>query len=518
MNQARSHKLAPPPTVSPPPPLLQPTSPSQPPPSKRSRTAASSSSSSGSCPRLFALLASLFGTATNSSKSNSFLESNKINTTTITPTTNNNSQQQQQQQQQHALTLEIPSLQPHHPHAARLSPSPSPPTTPPNTTIIFPNLDSAGIGMARNLTASPLFAQASATVDYDILSVCLHGPQDKLASPPVAALAVYVSSLAAVARLKETQPHLVESVVAVAGLGVGEYAALTYAGVLSFDDGVALVNEAYSFTPPTTLHSPDTSPKHGTPSKPPAAAFLKCGMLSVVGLDTQAVKQIVADTANVHLSAHLFPNGVMLSGEVGALREAQKMASSRGASKVHMLPVDGGFHSPLMADVAPRLSKALAATSLKTLKDDTSIRVFSNVTGGMHNLHDAKSVKALLLRQLTEPLQWESILRALCDPENDLATAVAAARGASLTATNSVATTINPTAAASPSMLCPAPPSPPRLLSNGTTAYTATTTTCGNGSVVGGQLVVVSHTPHIQTMLRRANARAWRTRGVAVDV
>jgi [acyl-carrier-protein] S-malonyltransferase len=49
-----------------------------------------------------------------------------------------------------------------------------------------------------------------------------------------------VTSLAALERLRVDNPHAVEQCAATAGFSVGEYAALVFAGVLSFEEGVCV--------------------------------------------------------------------------------------------------------------------------------------------------------------------------------------------------------------------------------------------------------------------------------------
>ena len=397
--------------------------------------------------------------------------------------------------------------------------------------IIFPGLHQQTVGLGAAAVdgcpaAHALFDEASRILNYDLLDVCLHGPQERLDDTRVASVAVYVASLAAAAKLRRDQPHVVQSAVAAAGLGVGEYAALTFAGVLPFADGVRLVHAAYAamadaagVEAPTPAPAAALLPRRTTRATAAAAAAAaapagsepaaeSAGMLSIVGLSHEQVSTIVDEvrrllpSATLAVSARLFPMGVTLSGEAGAPAGGQKLASSRGASKAIRLPDPGGFHSTLMQPAAPALVRALSAVSWQP-PPPSPVHVFSNATGGVHDLGDPARIQALLLRQLTEPLQWESILGALCDSavppaerrsadDDSLATAITTAR-ASLPATPATPPrdgggSVSPT---------PPPPPPPAS---------------------PWRLVAVSHTPHAATMVRRVNPRAWRTRGVAVDI
>ena len=50
--------------------------------------------------------------------------------------------------------------------------------------------------------------------------------------------ALYVAGLAAVEKLRAEEPAAVEQCSAAAGLSLGEYCALVFAGALSFEDGL----------------------------------------------------------------------------------------------------------------------------------------------------------------------------------------------------------------------------------------------------------------------------------------
>jgi [acyl-carrier-protein] S-malonyltransferase len=54
--------------------------------------------------------------------------------------------------------------------------------------------------------------------------------------------AIYVASLAALEKLKEERPEVVESCDVAAGLSLGEYTALAFAGAMTFEDGLKLVH------------------------------------------------------------------------------------------------------------------------------------------------------------------------------------------------------------------------------------------------------------------------------------
>ncbi len=86
-----------------------------------------------------------------------------------------------------------------------------------------------------------MLTTAKTILGYDIEQLCLEGPTDKLNLTEYAQPALLIADLAAVELLKHTHPKVAGRVSAVAGLSLGEYAALCFAGVLSFEDTLRLV-------------------------------------------------------------------------------------------------------------------------------------------------------------------------------------------------------------------------------------------------------------------------------------
>src|SRR5436309_9707038 len=112
--------------------------------------------------------------------------------------------------------------------------------------FLFPGQGAQTVGMgAAACQSSPaakqLFDQAADILGYDLLAVCTNGPAERLNATDVSQPAIYVASLAALETLKASDPAAVEACAATAGLSLGEYTALTFAGSLSFADGLRVV-------------------------------------------------------------------------------------------------------------------------------------------------------------------------------------------------------------------------------------------------------------------------------------
>jgi len=107
--------------------------------------------------------------------------------------------------------------------------------------LLFPGQGTQFVGMGKNLLVFPqvveMFEAASEILKYNLLKLCLEGPKSKLDQTIYSQPAIFVCSLGAIEKLKEEQLSAIENCMAVAGYSIGEFAALTFAGCFSFEQG-----------------------------------------------------------------------------------------------------------------------------------------------------------------------------------------------------------------------------------------------------------------------------------------
>src|SRR5258708_14303538 len=118
----------------------------------------------------------------------------------------------------------------------------------PKIRVLFPGPGTQVVGMGRQVyqtvpAARQLFDEAASVLGYPLTDVCFNGPPGRLNSTAVCQPAIFVCSLAALELLRAQQPAVVEACAGTAGLSLGEYTALTFAGVLEFREGLALVQK-----------------------------------------------------------------------------------------------------------------------------------------------------------------------------------------------------------------------------------------------------------------------------------
>src|SRR5438445_11554496 len=114
------------------------------------------------------------------------------------------------------------------------------------TAFLFPGQGAQSVGMGKQLyeglpAARRLFDEAAQILGYNLAQICFQGPAERLNSTVISQPAIFVASLAALEGLRAGEPEIEATCVAAAGLSLGEYTALVFAGALSFRDGLGVV-------------------------------------------------------------------------------------------------------------------------------------------------------------------------------------------------------------------------------------------------------------------------------------
>ena len=234
----------------------------------------------------------------------------------------------------------------------------------PRTAFLFPGQGAQTVGMAAALcqslpAANDLFARASAVLGYDLLAVCTNGPAEKLNATDVSQPAIFVASLAALEQLKASEPDAPAAVTATAGLSLGEYTALAFAGTLSFEDGVKLVQARGR-------------------AMQAAAEATPSGMASVLGMELPDVEALVSEARGadtLEVANLLCPGNTAVSGSIAAIERFEQLCAQKGGIRTVRLAVAGAFHTKLMRPADERLAESLASAALYAPR----IPVWSNV-------------------------------------------------------------------------------------------------------------------------------------------
>ena len=265
----------------------------------------------------------------------------------------------------------------------------------PRPAFLFPGQGAQTVGMGRQLAQSlpaarGVFDRANEILGYDLAQICFAGPAEKLDSTVYSQPALFVTSLAALEWLKANKPDVVDSAAAAAGLSLGEYTALVFAGVMTFEDGLRVVQQRGQ----AMQDAADATPS---------------GMVSILGLDREKIESLCEQARGpgevLQLANLLCPGNIVVSGHKTACAKVAEMANAAGAMKTIPLAVAGAFHTPIMESAASRLTAALAAVTLRKPR----IPVVSNVDAQPHD--DPEAIRQLLVKQLVSPVRWEDSQR-----------------------------------------------------------------------------------------------------------
>ncbi len=260
--------------------------------------------------------------------------------------------------------------------------------------FLFPGQGAQSVGMGKQLAdslpaAQRLFERAGAVMGYDLAKVCFEGPEEELDSTVISQPALFVTSLAALESLRSESPDVVLSSEMTAGLSLGEYTAMVFAGVMEFEDALKVV-------------------KCRGEAMQQASDAVPSGMISILGLERVQVEQICDEARQddiLQVANLLCPGNIAISGSNAALERAAEAALKAGAMKAIPLAVAGAFHTPIMQPAVDRLTAALADVPMKAPK----IPVVSNVDAQPHE--DPEEIRQLLIRQVCSPVLWEKSMR-----------------------------------------------------------------------------------------------------------
>ena len=265
------------------------------------------------------------------------------------------------------------------------------------TAFLFPGQGAQTVGMGRELyeslpAARDLFDRAAEILAYDLAEVCFNGPSEKLNATDHSQPGLFVSSLAALESLRAETPQILEDCSATAGLSLGEYTALVFAGVLEFEAALRVVQE------------------RGLAMQA-AAEAVASGMVSVLGMELAQLQELIdqqrGPNETLQIANLLCPGNLIVSGDQAACQRLAEAATEAGAMKVLPLAVAGAFHTPIMQPAVDRLTTSLQEASFQTPR----IPVISNVDAQPHQ--DPEEIRELLIQQVVSPVLWEDSMKYL---------------------------------------------------------------------------------------------------------
>ena len=272
------------------------------------------------------------------------------------------------------------------------------------TGIVFAGQGAQYSGMGKDLYDS--YPQAKEIFDLagdQIKEWCFEGDAETLKQTHVTQPTIYTVSMAAYkALLAELEKNGLSDkleIDAVAGFSLGEYSALTAAGVIpKISEGVEIVAQR------GTLMQEAGRDEDGNAKGTMAAALGK--REKILDLVEQAREDGILEGVNFNS-----PKQTVVAGDKAAVARFAELAKENRIKAIP-LSVSTAFHSPMMIPAAEKLKDVLRQAELKM----PEITVYADVTADdIMKDYDGGDLKDYLVeimaKQAMSPVYWEEIIR-----------------------------------------------------------------------------------------------------------
>ena len=200
-------------------------------------------------------------------------------------------------------------------------------------------------------------------------------------------IAILTTSLAILEVLKNND---INAEIAV-GLSLGEYVALIYAGIISFEDGIRLIQKRGYYM--DTL-VPDE----------------KYSMAAVIGLDSSKIEKVCKELSEqgkfVVPANYNCQVQTVISGKLDAIDEAIEKLKMAGAKRVIKLNTSGPFHTSKLKEAKDAYAKELEKVSFNQINE---IKVIKNIDGTYYQEKD--NVKEILANHIISPVRFDKAIK-----------------------------------------------------------------------------------------------------------
>ena len=260
----------------------------------------------------------------------------------------------------------------------------------PEIAFLFPGQGSQRVGMVQGLASYPeareSFQRASRALDFDLLELCLRGPEEALSLDFNAQLAVHVTNCAYASIFKRM--NFVPQVAS--GFSLGIFSALVAAGSLDFDQGLEGVMIAAEKMSEEGLRQ-------------------KGGMAAIIGLSEKEVQEVCREVGQVFVASINNTQQLVISGQEEGVEKAIRLCVERGALLVKRLPIGWAIHTPLMERASHAFSEAIRKWEVSIPR----IPVLSYLGGEF--LRTPEDIKEELSIQFSRPNHWHRVLLRMVD-------------------------------------------------------------------------------------------------------
>jgi [acyl-carrier-protein] S-malonyltransferase len=234
----------------------------------------------------------------------------------------------------------------------------------------------------RYPAARAAFERAEAVLSIPVRRLCFEGPEQELNRTDLLQPCVMTCSWAADEVWSNS--YGMDDVKVMAGHSLGEFTALAAAGAISWETALLLVKERGEIMSRAAEERPGA-------------------MIAIVDLDQPKIEEILAEagkSGKLYMANRNANVQFVLSGELPAVQEAERLALAAGARRALILTIPLAAHSPLMAKAGAAFKKVVDQLDISV----PAIPILANATGNPIRTVDA--LRSELANHLLRPVDW----------------------------------------------------------------------------------------------------------------
>ena len=256
------------------------------------------------------------------------------------------------------------------------------------TAFLFPGQGAQKTGMGKSFydvdaDARAVFDEASKLLGIDMAALCFE-PDERLNLTEYTQAAMVTTGIA---MLKVLEKNHIKADVS-AGLSLGEYESLYYAGVLSAKDAIRTVR------------------KRGILMQEAVPVGVGA-MAAVLRLDIPVIEETIKDIEGVWIANYNCPGQIVISGTKEGVEKASEKLKEEGAKRVLPLKVSGPFHSPLLSEAGEKLYEFLEDVKFSQVE----YPYVANYTA--EYVEDSENIRELLKKQVSGSVKFEQSIRTM---------------------------------------------------------------------------------------------------------
>jgi [acyl-carrier-protein] S-malonyltransferase len=234
----------------------------------------------------------------------------------------------------------------------------------------------------RYPAARAAFERAEEVLGMPVRRLCFEGPEEELNRTDVLQPCVMTCCWAAYEVWRES--YGMENVKVMAGHSLGEFTALAASGAIPWETALLLVKERGEIMSRAAEERPGA-------------------MIAIVDLDQAQIDRILAEagkSGKLYLANRNAKVQFVLSGEVPAVKEAERLALAAGARRALILTIPLAAHSPLMVKAGAAFKKVVDRLNISV----PAFPILANATG--NPIRTVAALRSELTNHLLRPVDW----------------------------------------------------------------------------------------------------------------